>query len=104
MSELRDLMDRIGNETVQIIKSEIESQGLVVTGALRDSIDYELIEYPDTVDVSFRMIYYGEFLDKGTIYIDPHDFFQVNIQKQLDKYSNQIALAFGNDLVAGLFK
>lgn len=95
-------MNFIGSETVDIIVSDIVDKGLVVTGALRDSVRYELIENPGDIDITFRMIYYGDFLDKGTIYIDPYEFFEVNIKNQLDKYSNDIATAFVNDSLKGL--
>jgi len=102
-SELKDLLNRIGKETVKIIEDDITSKGLIRTGALLNSIAYKVImngkgEYR----LTFHQIFYGFFLDKGTRKIDAREFFQRHIDDQLDKYASDIAEAAVNDELADL--
>lgn len=103
MTNMEKLMNRIGAETVEIIVQDIESKGLVKTGTLRDSIAYALKPDPE-IGISFNMVYYGNFLDLGTIYIEPREFFRVNIEAQLQKYGSEIAKTYATDLIIASFK
>ena len=100
MSHLKDLLDQIGRETTRLIVDEISSQGLIKTGALRDSIDYEVVETSKGYELDFSMIYYGEFLDKGTRYIQPpREFYEKIIQEQMTKYEDEIVEATIEDMM-----
>lgn|SRR5574343_623086 len=100
MSKLKDLLDKIGSETIKLIKDEIVSQGLIKTGDLRDSIEYEVIQNGSGYELDFSMIYYGEYLDKGTKYIQPpREFYEKIIQEQLSKYEEKILEATIDDIM-----
>lgn len=100
MSKAKDLLEKIGNETVQLIKDEITKKDLIKTGDLKDSIKYKLVKNGSQYSLEFEEIYYGEYLDKGTRYIKPpRDFFESIIKKQLDKYESDIADAYFQDMI-----
>ena len=99
MSKLKTLLEKIGRETVQIIDAEIKGQNLIKTGALQKSVQYDVTESGTTYELKFSQIYYGEFLDKGTKYISPREFFDKNISKQMNKYADDIAQATIDDLL-----
>ena len=103
MPHLKDILDRIGKETVRLIVGEISKQGLIKTGKLRDSISYDVVQTTNGYELEFGMVEYGEFLDKGTKYIQPpREFYEKIIQEQLTKYSDEIAQATIDDMLDGL--
>ena len=93
-TNLIKVLNELAKETENIIIQKIEDKKLIKTGALKASITYDI---DSTGDIEFDMIYYGEYLDKGTKYITPRDFFESTINEQLDKYSDDIAMAIFED-------
>ena len=105
MSALKDLFNKIGKETVKLIDDEIQRQNLIKTGALRRSIDYDvIINSKAEYRLTFTQIFYGYFLDKGTRTLYPREFFQRFIDAQLDKYETEIADAVAEDLLDELLE
>lgn len=94
MSHYIDLLIKIGEETRDIIVADIERQHLIKTGTLRDSIDFNI----QGNELHFTMVDYGKFLDEGTIYISPREFFTKHIEEQLEKYHDELEEALANDL------
>src|ERR1035437_6264935 len=43
MSKLKDLLNKIGKETIQLIDKEIDRQNLIKTGKMKESVDYDVI-------------------------------------------------------------
>ena len=80
-------MNSYGQQMVKAIKSRIKADGLIKTGALYNSINYEIKDTGKTFEVIFKMgdgnyvhgsglpSEYGFYLDQGTIYIRPYYFF-----------------------------
>lgn len=100
MSKSKDLLEKIGNETVKLIKDEITKKNLIKTGDLKDSIKYKLVKNGSQYSLEFEEIYYGEYLDQGTRYIrPPREFFEKIIKEQLDKYEDDIADAYFQDMI-----
>lgn len=100
MSKAKDLLEKIGNETVQLIKDEITRKNLIKTGDLKDSIKYKLVKNGVIYSLEFEDIYYDEYLDKRTRYIrPPREFFEKIIKEQLDKYEDDIADAYFQDMI-----
>lgn len=100
MSKSKDLLEKIGNETVKLIKDEITKKNLIKTGDLKDSIKYKLVKNGSQYSLEFEEIYYGEYLDQGTRYIrPPREFFEKIIKAQLDKYESDIADAYFQDMI-----
>jgi len=82
MKEIEKLLIKFGEDTVNEIISEIIRKDVIKTGALKNSIDYELIETSDGLEIRFKMLEYGKFVDEGTIYIKPREFFQKVIERE----------------------
>lgn len=100
MSHLKDLLNQIGRETVKLIDNEIVRQNLIKTGALRNSIEYNVIMNSKAEwRLVFRQLYYGYFLDQGTRKINARLFFQRFIDQQLNDYSVDIADAVAQDIL-----
>jgi len=103
MSHLKDLLNQIGRETVKLIDNEIVRQNLIKTGALRNSIEYNVIMNSKAEwRLTFTQIYYGFFLDSGTRKISARNFFQKYITDQIDKYTPDITEATALDLLDDL--
>lgn len=103
MSKLKDLLDKIGKETVRIIEQDITKKGLIRTGRLLNSIEYSVEPTDKGYFLLFDMEDYGYFLDQGTKKIDAREFFEVHINDQLDKYDDDIANAFIEDELEDFF-
>jgi len=86
-------MHQYGNAVVYAIKQRIRQDRLIKTGALLNSIEYELDLKNNSFGITFTMgsgvfnaferpldpATYGIYLDQGTIYITPHYFFTAPI-------------------------
>lgn len=66
---ISDALERSLTRTVErfiaAVKQELEDQGHVLTGTLRDSIRYEVTRLPNTIQAIVFMKTYGENIDKG---------------------------------------
>lgn len=89
MSKTSDILKKFGDEVVEAVKKDIQSKKLIKTGDLYKSISYHI----DGESIEFDMIYYGKYLDEGTKYIYPRNFFKPIIKEKLKKYKGQIAKA-----------
>lgn len=89
MTKTETILKKFGDETVALVQKDIKSKRLIKTGDLLRSISYTI----SGQSIDFDMIYYGEYLDKGTKYIYPRNFFNEIIKKQLKKYKGAIAKA-----------
>ena len=102
-------MHRYGNRVVVAIKDRIRRDGLVDTGDLLDSIDYDVLQKGSTFQVQFRIgdgvfkygsglpSEYGVYQDQGTVFIDPHYFFTAPVP-------GLTAADFSRDLKAAMTK
>lgn len=100
MSRLRDLLQIIGEETIQLIDADIASKNIIRTGKLRNSIGYDIIDSGlGHMEIDFSMIYYGHYVDQGTGRIVPREFFDRIIRQQMRKYSKKIAKATIDDIL-----
>lgn len=87
---IEKLLNRFGQDTVDEIISEIIRKDVIKTGALKNSIDYELIETGNGLEIRFKMLDYGKFVDEGTIYIRPREFFQKVIERAALRMSEDL--------------
>ena len=64
---LKKALERFAKGVVSKAQRNLKSQGRIVSGTLRDSIDYDLKESlsGDSFSLSLLMEPYGEFIDKG---------------------------------------
>ncbi len=97
MSKLKQILNKIGKETVELIKKEIIHVDAIRTHNLFNSIGYSVTENGDEFDLDFEEIYYGEFVDEGTRYIKPRYFFNRIIERQMKKYEDDILDAAASD-------
>lgn len=98
-ANLLTLLNQIGRETVDIIKATSAFKDR--TGDLRRSIEYEIISNKSgQMRLIFKMLYYGDFLDQGTKYINARKFFNPEIKKQFKLYEGQIKAAIVADMKA----
>jgi hypothetical protein len=58
-------LHKYGNSVEQEIKVRLRNNGKMGTGALYDSIDYEVTETSTKFKITFHMLDYGRFVDKG---------------------------------------
>jgi len=88
--DLGDILDKFGRDTVDKIVDKINSVGAVRTGALRDSIDFRVNERGGEYTIEFEMIDYGKYVDEGTRYIEPREFFVKVIEEEAERYLESI--------------
>ena len=89
MSKTQVVLKKFGDEVVEAVKRDIQSKKLIKTGDLYKSISYTI----SGQSIDFEMIYYGKYLDQGTKYIYPRNFFKPIIKKILKKFKASIAKA-----------
>lgn len=88
--DLNNVLDRFGRDTVDKIVDKINAVGAVRTGMLRDSIDFK-VEYRDgEYSINFEMVDYGKFVDEGTRYIEPREFFVKVIEDEAERFLESI--------------
>jgi hypothetical protein len=85
-------MHSYGNKVVVAIRNRIRKDKLIDTGALLNSINYEIKVTKNDFQVVFKIgdgIFkygsglpseYGVYQDQGTVYIQPHYFFSAPVQ------------------------
>lgn len=86
-----EFLFRYANRVRVAIRDRIRRDGLIDTGALLESIDYDIEDGEDGFNVTFRIgdgnfVYgsglpseYGVYQDQGTRFIAPHYFFSAPI-------------------------
>lgn len=97
LRNLKSAMHQFGRETVEVIKKDIRYKDLIKTGKLLGSITYQLYERNDVIEVDFFMIDYGKYVDEGTRYIKAREFFNQNIEKQYEKWTQYFLDALSKD-------
>jgi hypothetical protein len=93
-------MHEFGRDTVGVIKNDIRYKKLIDTGKLLGSITYQLYDRGNGFEVDFFMIDYGKYVDEGTRYIKARRFFNYNIEKQYEKWEQNILDALAKDSMA----
>lgn len=88
--DLENLINEFGSDTVDAIVNEIIKKDVIKTGALKASIDYDIIRNDDDITIQFKMLNYGKFVDEGTVYIKAREFFQKVIEKQTQRFSKDL--------------
>ena len=101
---LKDILIDWAEKTKDDIVDKIIKEGAVDTGQLRDSIDYEIKEKTDIYSVKFEMVEYGIFVDEGTKYIRPREFFNKIIEKNEKDLINEIEEDLGDFIEKELTK
>jgi hypothetical protein len=61
IKRLRILLQKYGQEVVNEMRNRVP----VDTGALKNSIDYRIEEQEDSLSIVFKMLGYGNFVDRG---------------------------------------
>lgn len=110
-------MHQYGNAVVVAIKKRIRQDKLIDTGALLDSINYDIKTRGNEFQVIFKMgdgIFkrgsglpseYGIYQDQGTIYIEPHYFFTAPIPGLTKKiFKEKMKVAMKKDVAIWLKK
>lgn len=100
-----------GNKVVVVIKNRIRQDKLIDTGALLDSIDYDIIFKNNKFYIEFKIgdgdfqygsglpSEYGVYQDQGTIYIQPHYFFTAPIPGLTQKdFIRDLGIAMKKDI------
>lgn len=87
---IKKVMEDWAENTVDDIVNKIVKEGAVDTGQLRDSIDYDIRENNDKITISFEMVEYGKFVDEGTKYIRPREFFNKVIEKNANDLEDEL--------------
>jgi hypothetical protein len=88
--DLEKLLDEFGRETVDDIVNDIVRKDVIKTGALKNSIDYDIFNDGDTIRIQFKMIEYGKYVDEGTRYIEPREFFNKVIERKTNEFSKDL--------------
>lgn len=88
--ELEKLLDEFGRDTVDAIVSEIVRKDVIKTGALKNSIDYNIFNDGEDIRIEFKMLEYGKFVDEGTRYIKAREFFLKVIERQTELFSKDL--------------
>lgn len=104
-------LHQYGNAVVLAIKKRIRQDKLIDTGALLNSINYEVKATAKNFKVIFKMgdgnfrygsglpSEYGVYQDQGTIYIEPHYFFTAPIPGLTKKvFKEKVSLAMKKDI------
>ncbi len=71
LSNTKIHLERFAKRVVKSSKGNLSRGGKNVTSQLQNSIDYELTETNDVISLTFSMLDYGEFQDKGVKGKDP---------------------------------
>jgi hypothetical protein len=87
---IKKVLEDWAEDTKSEIVNKIISKGAVDTGRLRDSIGFEVKEESDTYKVYFEMVDYGKFVDEGTIYIRPREFFNKVIEENVNNLEDEL--------------
>jgi len=90
MKGTKKIIETFAKDTKRRIERKIVSVGAVRTGNLLDSIDYDIKESGDEFDIEFSMIDYGKFVDEGTRYIRPRNFFKDVIEDETKKFERDL--------------
>lgn len=88
--EMERLLNDFGRDTVDAIVAEIIKKDVIKTGALKNSIDYNIFNDGEDIRIEFKMLEYGKFVDEGTRYIKAREFFLKVIEKQTEIFSRDL--------------
>ena len=58
--DLEKLLNDFGRDTVDAIVNEIVKKDVIKTGALKASIDYDIVNDGETIKIQFKMLDYGK--------------------------------------------
>jgi hypothetical protein len=89
-TDLEKLLNEFGRETVDAIVSDIVRKDVIKTGVLKNSIDYDIFNDGDTIRIQFKMVEYGKYVDEGTRYIEPREFFNKVIERKTNEFSKDL--------------
>jgi len=101
---LKNILIDWAEKTKDDIVDKIIKEGAVDTGQLRDSIDYDIKEKSGLYSVKFEMVEYGQFVDEGTKYIRPREFFNKVIERNEEDLINDIEDDLGDFIEKELTK
>jgi hypothetical protein len=106
-----------GLKVVEAIRSRIRKDKLIDTGALLNSIDYDIVDSNNSFNLIFKIgdgkfkrgsglpSEYGVYLDKGTQFINPYYFFTAPIPTLTQKeFIMQLKAAMSKDIEKYLIK
>jgi hypothetical protein len=78
------------NEFSDLIKSEIENRIIqeeaIDTGLMLATVDYDLSGAANSYNLTFHIQDYGKFVDEGTIYITPREFYKKTIITMANRF------------------
>lgn len=79
-----------GEQTKKKIVQKIIRVGAIRTGNLKKSIAYNIVKKGDSYEIEFSMIDYGIYVDEGTKYIKPREFFVKVIEEYIEKVFDEV--------------
>jgi len=79
-----------GEGTKKEIIKKIIKVGAIRTGNLKNSIAYNVKKSGGSYVIEFSMIDYGNYVDEGTKYIEPREFFNQVIEDYIDKVFDEV--------------
>jgi hypothetical protein len=83
------------NEYSDIIKEEIESriiaEDAIDTGLMLSTVDYDLNGAANSYNLTFHIQDYGKFVDEGTVYITPREFYKKTIIGMANRFERFIS-------------
>ena len=88
--DLEKLLNDFGRDTVDAIVNEIVKKDVIKTGALKASIDYDIVNDGETIKIQFKMLDYGKFVDEGAKYIKAREFFNEVIERKINDLVNDL--------------
>lgn len=88
--DIKRFLEGFGKETQKKIVQKIIKVGAVKTGNLKKSIAYNIIKKGDSYEIEFSMIDYGQYVDEGTEYIKPREFFVKVIEQYIEKVFDEV--------------
>lgn len=90
MKGSRKIAVSFAKETKDRIRRKIYDVDAIKTGDLLRSIDYKLKMNGEDFEVDFFMIDYGVFVDEGTKYIRPREFFVKVIEQETNNFEKDL--------------
>jgi|688.fasta_scaffold233174_2 hypothetical protein len=100
--DLEKLLNEFGRDTVDAIVSEIVRKDVIKTGALKSSIDYDIVNDGETIKIQFKMLDYGKFVDEGTRYIKAREFFNKVIERKTNDLGKDLEDEIANEFYKSL--
>lgn len=88
--DMKNFLSDFGLLTKKKIVDKIIQVNAIRTGDLKRSISYNVNKKGDSYEIEFSMIDYGQYVDQGTKYIEPREFFVKIIEETISKAFDEV--------------